>query len=76
MSNTLTPEVLGKIADLWETRRRLEAALAVLREVEWEAPQYPDYHPQCPSCGGYQPDPRLSDPGGHAPDCALAAVLR
>lgn len=46
---------------------RLAAALAVLREVEWQ--ERANYWRGCPSCWGDEGD-------GHKPDCKLDAVLK
>ncbi len=46
----------------------LIAARKVLADIDWKCDS-PREDPWCPSCHGYIGD-------GHAPNCALAAVLR
>lgn len=61
-------------AALLASHAALERARAVLREIEYGVMG------ECPSCarmqpGIYQPEDRPRTKEGHAPDCALAALL-
>lgn len=63
-----------------ELRRRLGEAEKVCSSVEWSGRRYDvdgqtGYESSCPWCGGWELD--QDDPkSGHAPDCALAKVIR
>jgi hypothetical protein len=59
---------------------RYEAALAVLRRLEWSKPPGVDDQPytvRCPECNAAAYQSQVSDAvkGSHARDCALAAAL-
>ncbi len=61
---------------------RAPEMVGMLRKLEWSGMAWaaPDmYAPCCSSCGGMR-SPHLSDnfkrPGGHAPGCDLAALLK
>jgi hypothetical protein len=55
-------------------RRTHDAALSLLREVEWAGRLSDGKTPCCPSCRG--PMEGLDGRPLHTPDCRLAAVLR
>jgi hypothetical protein len=58
-----------------------EEMLALLREIQWADNSDGEYTPECPCCGGTNPDRpvRYSPTGrrgtGHMSDCLLAAFL-
>jgi hypothetical protein len=62
-----------------ELQDDLDAALALLRELEWANMFYngqtdgkPEYLPQCPQCGGLKDD----RPVEHRNNCRLAEILK
>jgi hypothetical protein len=62
--------LLAVAAKAWEQRRTLHRAIVVLRAVEWaaeEADEFGSRDAACPICAGFHM---------HAPDCALASLLR
>src|SRR5437870_4247549 len=48
---------------------KLAEAREVLKAVEWQVANYPDYEPECPSCE------KLRALSGHASDCKLVKCL-
>jgi hypothetical protein len=73
----------AEIAALQADNARMREALARLREIEWSVvyhgmgghgnEPYTTHH--CPLCGGGKPDGYWCCPGGHRPDCWLAAAI-
>lgn len=80
IARDLSNEVDRLTRDLAETRAERDAAQAVLKSIEWAAVGYVGYYvpcQACPSCRGKTgyANCYYSEPLGHAPDCALAAVF-
>lgn len=67
-------DVLALASEVAGLRAELDAARAVLRDVEWASEDI--YQARyCPKCGRGHPEDFVGEFAGHAPGCALAALL-
>ncbi len=69
----LCDEIASLRTALAAAESQRDAAVAVLREVQWNATRAGVA--ACPSCGNFHPNIHASNDVDHAPDCSLAAAI-